>query len=219
MTSPACARYRPALSAYLDGELEPWDSGGLIRHLEACPHCAAELADFRALGALMRDLPAPPPPPDLALRLRVEASHYSVRGERWEYWKLRLTTAFHALAMPAAVGTAVALCLFSALAGGVRTKSAHSSRPDVQVGMDATPPRLINSSGFGVGGSVVVEAQIDSTGHVYGYNVLSGAPDAQVISRLNNQLLLSVFQPATTIFGQPTNGHLVVSFGTVDVRG
>lgn len=219
MTTATCNELRPALSAYLDGELEPWESGRLIHHLEECAACSSELADYRALGAGLRALPLPVVPPDLSLRLRVDASHYSVRDQQWEYWKLRLSTALHALAMPAAVGTAVALCLFAALAGSVRRYAPLANRPDVQVGMGATPPRLLSSLASGVGGSVMVEAQIDATGHVYGYNVLSGKPDAEVLSRLNNQLLLSVFQPATTIFGQPTKGHLVVSFGTVDVRG
>jgi len=215
----ACQQLRPALSAYLDGELEPWESGALIHHLEKCPACTAELAEFRALGAGLRALPLPEVPPDLSLRLRVQASHYSVRDQHWEYWKLRFKTAMQALAMPAAVGTAVALCLFTALAGGVRRYAPLANRPDVEVGMGATPPRLLASPTSGVGGSVMVEAQVDATGHVYGYNVLSGKPDAEVLSRLNNQLLMSVFQPATTIFGQPTNGHVLVSFGTVDVRG
>jgi hypothetical protein len=159
-------------------------------------------------------------PADLGLRLRVRASHFSVRGGRAQYWRLRLMHAIQAMAVPAAVGTATALFLFSALAGGVQAKvSARPGVPDVQVGMGAMPPRLTRSSDFDIAGPMLVEAQIDASGHVYGYSVLSGNPDAQAITRLKNQLLMSVFQPATTIFGQPTNGSLLVSFGTVDVRG
>lgn len=217
--SELCTSLQPALSAYLDGELDPGESGVLIHHLEECDDCAATLQLYREMSQQLRDIPAPAPPQELSLRLRVAASHYSVRGQRWLYWKLRWTTALQALALPTAVGTAAALVLFSALAGGVRSNLVNNPlRPDVQVG-DAAQPRLTRLSDYGVGGTVLVRADIDATGHVYGYSVISGPADAEMISQLNNQLLLSVFQPATTIFGQPTTGTLLVSFGSVDVRG
>jgi hypothetical protein len=215
-----CAQFQPALSAYLDGELDLGQSGVLIRHLEVCEECAGKLEMYRELGERLRRLPAAAVPADLGLRLRVRASHFSVRGGWAQYWRLRLMHAIQAMAVPAAVGTATALFLFSALAGGVQAKvSVRPGVPDVQVGMGAMPPRLTRSSDFDIAGPMLVEAQIDASGHVYGYSVLSGNPDAQAITRLKNQLLMSVFQPATTIFGQPTNGSLLVSFGTVDVRG
>lgn len=215
-----CETLQAALSSYLDGELKPEHSGALIRHLEWCSECSARLEQYRELRQQMQALPASVPPPDLALRLRVEASHYSVRGQQWEYWKMRMGAALRALAVPATVGTAAALFLFTALAGGVRGNLVNDPLiPDVTIGGDATPPRLTSPSNYNVDATVLVEANIDATGHVYGYRVLSGPTDAGLISQLNNQLLLSVFQPATTSFGQPTTGSLLVSFGTVEVRG
>lgn len=217
---PVCASFQPALSAYMDGELDLGHSGVLIRHLESCPACSQRLEEYRGLAERLRQLPPVAPPADLGLRLRVRASHHAVRGQRLDYWRLRLMNAIQAMAVPAAVGTATALFLFSALAGGVQAKVVvRPGLPDVQVGVGAMPPRLARSSNFDIAGPMLVEAQIDSTGHVYGYSVLSGNPDAQALTRLKNQLLMSVFQPATTMFGQPTNGSLLVSFGTVDVRG
>lgn len=215
-----CHMLHGALSAYVDGELPLEQSGALIHHIEQCPACSARLQAYREMRQQLQALPAPAAPTNLALRLRVQASHYSVRGQRWLYLRLRLGAAIQAMALPTAVGTAAALFLFSALAGGVRSNIVNDPlRPDVVVGGAATPPRLTSSSDYGVGASVLVEAEIDATGHVYGYSVLSGPTDAQLISRLNNQLLMSVFQPATTNFGQPTTGSLLVSFGTVEVRG
>src|SRR6185437_15818722 len=215
-----CAQFQPALSAYLDGELDLGHSGVLIRHLEVCRECADKLEMYRQIAEQMRALPVPALPADLGLKLRVRASHYAVRGQKVLYWRMRLMHLIQAMAVPAAVGTATALFLFSALAGGVQARvSARPGAPDVQVGMGAMPPRLARSSDFDIAGPMMVEAQIDSSGHVYGYSVLSGKPDAQAITRLKNQLLMSVFQPATTIFGQPTTGSLLVSVDAVDVRG
>ncbi|HXE32254.1 MAG TPA: zf-HC2 domain-containing protein [Terriglobales bacterium] len=214
-----CEALQPALSAYMDGELDSSTGALVVRHLERCARCAATLQSYREMGQWLRQEPAPAVPADLALRLRVKASHYSVRGQRWQYWKMRWTAALQALAVPTAVGTAAALVLFSALAGGVHgSRVGNPAVPDVQIG-DATPPRLARVPDYDLGAAVLIKAEIDATGHVYGYSVLSGPTDAQLISRLNNQLLLSVFEPATTFFGQPTTGSLLVSFGTVSVRG
>ncbi|MGH9477345.1 MAG: anti-sigma factor family protein [Terriglobales bacterium] len=216
----ACAAFQPALSAYLDGELDLGHSGVLVRHLETCAACSQRTEQYRMLGERLRSLQAPRPPADLALRLHVQASHYSVRGLRWLYWRLRIANTIQVLVLPAAVGTIAAICLFAALAGGVLTNAiSNPLLPDPQVGMDAQPPRLTSVANFNIGGPLLVDAQIDATGHVYGYSVLSGRVNQGLITRLNNQLLMSVFQPATTIFGQPTNGSMLVSFGTVDVRG
>mgnify|MGYP001554548603 CR=1 FL=1 len=85
---------------------------------------------------------------------------------------------------------------------------------------DLTKPKpRLSSGGLYNIGPVVIDAQIDAQGRVYGYRVVSGSTDPAVIQRLNNQLLLSVFRPARTMFGQPTTGSVLVSFGTVDVRG
>lgn len=219
-TLAACALWQPALSTYLDGELEPGDGAALIHHLESCAGCAARLQEYRSLGRQLRALDAcavPEPPAQMALRLRVAASHYSVRHQRWNYWRLRWTTALRTLALPTAVGTVAALLLFAALAGGVQMQQVSPMLPDVPVG-DITPPRLTNSGVYSVG-PVVIDAQIDASGRVYGYRIISGHTDPEVIQRLNSQLLLSVFRPARTMFGQPTNGSVLVSFGTVDVRG
>lgn len=215
-----CDRWLPTLSAYVDGELDLQTSGPLLRHVAGCRRCAARLQEFRALSAELRALPAPPIPMDLGLKLRVAASHYSVRNQRWLYLRMRWAAGLQALAVPTAVGTVATLFLFLALAGGVRSNIVNNPLiPDVPLFGYATAPVLTSAPDTGVGGAVLVEAQVDASGRVYSYRVISGAHDPQTIDQLNNQLLMSVFQPATTIFGQATNGSVLVSFGTVDVRG
>jgi anti-sigma factor RsiW len=59
---PSCARVRPQLSAYLDGELDPEARKAVDAELARCAGCRAELAALQTtlggLGALKR--PAPP---------------------------------------------------------------------------------------------------------------------------------------------------------------
>ncbi|MBI4336926.1 MAG: zf-HC2 domain-containing protein [Chloroflexi bacterium] len=61
---------RLALSAFLDGRLEPRDMDRAAAHLEGCPRCQAELRALEATIALMRRLPLLPTTRDFTLRER-----------------------------------------------------------------------------------------------------------------------------------------------------
>lgn len=52
--NPACERFVPQLSPYIDGELSPADRVNVERHLSACRDCASRAADLRAESALLR---------------------------------------------------------------------------------------------------------------------------------------------------------------------
>jgi anti-sigma factor RsiW len=52
--NPACERFVPLLSPYIDGELSPADRVNVERHLSACRDCASRAADLRAESALLR---------------------------------------------------------------------------------------------------------------------------------------------------------------------
>ncbi|MBF5041707.1 hypothetical protein FGE12_04845 [Aggregicoccus sp. 17bor-14] len=52
--NPACTRYVPLLSPYIDGELSPAERVTLERHLAACRDCTGRTADLRAESALVR---------------------------------------------------------------------------------------------------------------------------------------------------------------------
>lgn len=52
--NPACERYIPLLSPYVDGELSPGDRTHVERHLSACRDCTGRAADLRAESALLR---------------------------------------------------------------------------------------------------------------------------------------------------------------------
>jgi anti-sigma factor RsiW len=52
--NPACPRFLPLLSAYIDTELAPHERTQVERHLSACPSCTLRAADLRAESALVR---------------------------------------------------------------------------------------------------------------------------------------------------------------------
>ena len=67
MDCPTC---EAMVDAYLDGELTATESADFERALAGCPECRKRLDSARAIGGLLRDLPAEPAP-DL-LRARIE---------------------------------------------------------------------------------------------------------------------------------------------------
>lgn len=52
--NPACERFVPLLSPYIDGELSPAERVNVERHLSACRDCTGRAADLRAESALLR---------------------------------------------------------------------------------------------------------------------------------------------------------------------
>jgi hypothetical protein len=65
---------------------------------------------------------------------------------------------------------------------------------------------------------IVVEALVDTRGRVYDYTVLDGPKDPAVMVRVEDNLLASVFKPAT-VFGVPVRGHVILTYAGVSVRG
>ncbi len=52
--NPACERFIPQLSPYIDGELSPTERVNVERHLSACKACTGRAADLRAESGLLR---------------------------------------------------------------------------------------------------------------------------------------------------------------------
>ena len=66
--------------------------------------------------------------------------------------------------------------------------------------------------------TIIVEASVDSRGRVYDYTIVSGPQDDAVRTQVANQLLGSVYQPASA-FGVPVRGRVVVTFAGISVHG
>jgi hypothetical protein len=65
---------------------------------------------------------------------------------------------------------------------------------------------------------IVVEALIDSRGLVYDFTIVAGPQDQAIRTQVANQLLGSIFEPASA-FGVPIRGHVIVAFSGISVRG
>jgi hypothetical protein len=53
---------------------------------------------------------------------------------------------------------------------------------------------------------------------VYDYTILDGPSDSAVRRQVEQNLLTSVFTPAT-VFGVPVDGHVMLTYTGVSVRG
>jgi len=65
---------------------------------------------------------------------------------------------------------------------------------------------------------VVVQALVDTQGRVYDYQIVAGPEDPAVQMKVEENLLASVFKPATA-FGVPVRGQVVVTYSGVVVKG
>jgi hypothetical protein len=65
---------------------------------------------------------------------------------------------------------------------------------------------------------IVVEALVDSAGRVYDFTIVSGPQSDAVLTKVTDQLLGSVFQPASA-FGIPVRGRVVVTYSGISVHG
>src|SRR4051812_16480260 len=75
MDCPTC---EAMVDAYVDGELTATESADFERALAVCVDCRKRLESARAVGSLLRDLPAEPAP-DL-LRARIERELRGIAG-------------------------------------------------------------------------------------------------------------------------------------------
>jgi anti-sigma factor (TIGR02949 family) len=226
-SSPAiCTRMRNQFSRYLDGETSGKNMAALARHLEACPDCNREFAGWRTMQQALAISGRAPAPENLQARLRA-----AIRDERQNNTHLspvrRWSQLWHdtlaPLALRASGGFALALVLLGGLSwiaaplGAVEAnddKLAHLNAPHFLYSQ--VPPQLIVTQNDDT--PILIEARIDDRGRVYDFNIISGPTDPGVRMRVQENLMTSIFHPAT-IFGEPVPGHLMLTYTGVSVRG
>jgi hypothetical protein len=192
----------------------------IARHMEQCTDCRAEYASLERARSLLATLGHKQAPPDLADKIRISLS--SARSRSWRELlrarMVRLQNAVDAFVIPATAGTAAAVFAFAALIG-------FFVQAPVDVNADVptifyTPPRL-ESAAYGdldLDSSLLIETDVDASGRVQNYRIVSGRDDAQVREQLNRALLFTIFAPAQS-FGRPVPGKAVISFAHIHVRG
>jgi anti-sigma factor RsiW len=222
-----CAEYRQDFSAYLDGAVSGAAMRDIAAHLEACPVCTKEFAQWRNTQALVSSIGPAKAPPNLGLRLRVAVSQQAANTtlDKLARGHIRWQNTIRPLLWQITAGFASTV----ALLGGVAVLIGMFASPEPLLARDeplgmATNPRFLYNSVEGAGNvdvgnnPVVVQAFVDGAGRVYDYKIISGSSDAKTRAQLEYALLFSIFAPAQ-VFGQPVRGTVLLSFASVPVRG
>ena len=223
-----CMEARTLLSPYLDGVLTGVQMRNLGEHLSGCEECNCQYVLLRHTQRAVAKLGRKQVPPELALRLRVAMSRKAAesRRGRWEGFRVRFENVINAFMVPATAGVVTSIIIFGLLIGMFALPAQlRASANDVPT-MLYTPPQLMTAPfATSVGANeqemivVSVEADVDSTGRVQGYRILSSSRDPKsIIPELENTLIFTQFAPATA-FGRPTSGKAVLSFAAMDVKG
>jgi hypothetical protein len=237
MNLKSCTEVQARFSSYLDGAISGHEMLEIARHIEGaedatgvrvegCAACARELAAWRLTQNAIAALRPAKAPADLALKLRIAVSHE--RARRDSRWLDRVSLAWDNEVRPRLVqlsaGFAGSLVLGSiVLLLGVVAAPQPVLANDEPLGAITEPHYLYSlfSPGTVVTAHdipIVVEALVDASGRVYDYTIVSGPQDESVRTRVADQLLGSVFQPASA-FGVPVRGRVVVTFAGISVRG
>lgn len=221
----SCRSVQTDFSSYLDGELSGVQMGQMAEHLESCAGCAEEFRGWRSVQATLSGFGPAKAPAGLQARLRMalaaerERNSYLSAGARLVLlWKRSVAP----LALQGAGGLAAAALLLAGLfrlfGPGVAVQAndddmAHLIGPHYLYSQ--VPPQPIET---GRDIPVLVEAMVDTNGRVYDYAIVDGPQTPAVRLRVEENLLSSVFQPAT-VFGVPVDGHVMLTYMGVSVHG
>jgi anti-sigma factor RsiW len=199
--------------------------GRVTGHLEACAPCTNEFDAWRSMQSALGELGSAKPPARLQAQLR---NALSIERERGTYLPLASRTArlwrssIAPLVVQGAGGLAAALILaagmFWLFGPGVAVQAnddglAHLVAPHYLYSQ--VPPQPIQA---GRDVPVLVDAKVDTRGMVYDYTIVEGPSDPAVRLHIERNLLSSVFTPAT-VFGVPVDGHVMLTYTGVSVRG
>jgi anti-sigma factor RsiW len=227
MTSPTCLKCQSSFSAYLDGDISGQQMHKIAAHLESCAPCEREFTAWRATQQVLSSVGPAKAPADLGLRLRLAISHeQSRRKSRWtDTVSLKWDNTVRPMLLQVSAGFAgtVALVGSIALLLGLFAAPEPVMANDEPLGAmtsahylySSVNPHAIVTDHDGV---IIVEASVNSEGKVYDYRIVSGPESPVVQSQVVDQLLTSVFQPAS-VFGAPVRGRVVLTFSGISVRG
>ena len=220
-----CVAARAAFSSYLDGALSGVEMGRVADHLEGCAPCAAEFAEWRAMQTALAEMGPARAPERLQQQLRMaldgereRGTHLPLTGRVALIWR----TSVAPLAVQTAGGMLAAVLLLAGLfrlfGPGVEVQAnddgmAHLIAPHF---LYSQVPLMAVHTGRDV--PVLIDAKVDTSGRVYDYTILDGPRDTAVRLQVEQNLLSSVFKPAT-VFGVPVDGHVMLTYTGVSVRG
>jgi Putative zinc-finger len=226
MTSQICQKCQSSFSAYLDGAVSGKQMQQIARHLEACDDCTREFAAMRDLQRTLSSLGPAKAPADLGLKLRLAISHEQAR--RKSSWLDSLSLKWENAIRPMLVQVSAGFACAVLLIGGIGLLLGMVAAPepvmanDEPLGAMTAPHYLYSTVSPGEiishDSLIVVEAYVNAQGRVYDYNIVSGPVEPAVHNQVMEQLLMSVFEPAS-VFGAPVRGRVVLTFSGISVHG
>ncbi len=222
-----CTNIQSSFSAYLDGAISGQQMLEIARHLGSCSHCKQEFDGLRAMQQSLAMLGRAKSPADLGMKLRIAISHE--RAAMKSSWKDTLSLKWDNTFRPLLVQVSAGFAGSVVLVGGIVLLLGMVAAPEPVMANDeplgaitvphylysAVTPHAIETTHDT---PIVVEAYVNEQGRVYDYNIVSGPTDAAVKNQVVDQLVMSVFQPAS-IFGSPVRGRVVLTFSGVSVHG
>jgi hypothetical protein len=227
MTPQICRKVQSSFSAYLDGAVSGKQMQRIAEHLESCSHCSQEFDALRAMQRSLATLGSAKAPADLGLRLRLAISHEQAR--RKSSWRDTLSLKWENAVRPMLVQVSAGFAGAVILVGGIGLLLGMVAVPepvmanDEPLGAMTAPHYLYSTANPGDvvrdhDSLIVVEAFINELGQVYDYNIVSGPDDQATRNQIADQLLMSVYQPAS-VFGSPVRGRVVLTFSGISVHG
>lgn len=224
-TPDACKFARAEFSAYLDGAMSGVEMAAIAAHLHGCHSCSTEFAAWRTVQQSLADLGPAQPPERLQASLRGAIAVEYKRGAHLSFGR-RALQAWRSSVAPMALrvsgGVAAAVILLGSAGWFFGAPIAVQANDDYLAHLvgprylySQVPPQPIET-GHGV--PIIVEVQVDTEGRVYDYSVLEGPKDPKLELQVEDDLLSSVFKPAT-VFGVPVRGHVVMTYTGVSVKG
>jgi hypothetical protein len=227
MTSQVCRKYQSSFSAYLDGAVSGQQMQKIAQHLEICAACEREFASLRAMQQSLAALGPAKAPLDLGLKLRLAISHE--QAKRKSSWLDALTLKWDNAVRPMLVQVSAGFAGTVLLVGGIGLLLGMVAAPepvmanDEPLGAMTTPHYLYSTVSPSAiitdhDSVIVVEAYVNAQGRVYDYNIVSGPDDPAVHDQIVDQLLMSVYEPAS-VFGVPVRGRVVLTFSGISVHG
>lgn len=221
----ACRELRSQFSPYLDGGLSGQVRTSVAAHLDSCSDCAEEFAGWRFVQQSLSDLGPARAPQDLQAQLR-DALHAEHTQNHHLSFAARVSLLWQEVLAPAALRVAGGLAIAVVLLGGLMWTYAPAitvQANDIHMG-DLTSPRYLYSQvplepvQTRPDMPVLVDAKIDTQGRAYDYAIVAGPADPAVKRSVEQNLITSVFKPATA-FGVPVLGHMLITYTGISVRG
>jgi anti-sigma factor RsiW len=227
--SLTCTTVRGDFSSYLDGAVSGVQMAAIGDHLQLCPDCNAEFQALVEMQEALAALGPAQPPVRLQARLRSAIAEERSRGTHLPLPQRALLLwerSVAPIALRVAGGLSVAMILVAGMGYLFAAPIAVQADDDRIANFvsphylysEVPPQPLETQRETPIYAPVVVEALVDTNGRVYDYAILEGPRDANVKAHVEQNLLASVYKPAT-VLGTPVRGHVVLTYTDVSVHG